>query len=72
MSRRKKYQINLFSDHIDLIINLLEQNHADLTLIDFINTQKIMHDKNDELSRLNLAYDKILVRYEGQQTGIQH
>lgn len=72
MSRRKKYQINLFSDHIDLIVNLLEQSHADLTLLDFINTQKLMQDKNDELSRLNLAYDKTLARYEGQQTGIQH
>lgn len=72
MSRRKKYQINLFSDHIDLIVNLLEQSHADLTLLDFINTQKLMQDKNDELSRLNLAYDKIMVRYEGQQTGAQH
>ena len=72
MSRRKKYQINLFSDHIDLIVNLLEQSHADLTLLDFINTQKLMQDKNDELSRLNLAYDKIMVRYEGAQQGVQH
>lgn len=72
MSRRKKYQINLFSDHIDYIVTLLEKERADLTLIDFINVQKMMQDKNDELTRLNLAYDKTLTRYEGTQTGAQH
>lgn len=72
MSRRKKYQINLFSDHIDYIVTLLEKERADLTLIDFINVQKMMQDKNDELTRLNLAYDKTMARYEGIQEGNRH
>jgi len=70
--QRKKYQINLFLDHIKVINDLLQRHHPDARLQDFIMTQIRMQDVNDELSSLHLTYDKHLSAYEPRQQGAQH
>lgn len=70
MSRRKKYQINLFEQHFEMINNALGKAGND-RLIEFINSQKRLIDLNDETAGLNDIYEKLTDVYESQHE-VQH
>jgi len=71
MSRRKKYQINLFEQHFEMLNNALGKAGND-RLIEFINSQKRLIDLSDEIGGLNDTYEKLTDMYESQQSGVQH
>jgi hypothetical protein len=68
----KKYQLNLFEPHIKLVMEALEKHCVDVRIMDFIMIQIDMQNKNEELSKLHLAYEKHLSAYEPRQQGAQH
>lgn len=67
----KKFTINLFEPHIKQIIEALQKTDIDMRLIDFITVQVSMQKTSDELTRLNISYDKALSHYESSQQ-VQH
>ncbi len=68
--RRKKYQINLFDQHFEMITNALGKAGND-RLVNYITAQKRLIDLNDETAGLNDIYEKLTDMYESQQE-VQH